>query len=123
MSTTAFTHEPRRVLTRKQRAILFANRNGRCDGCGRKLRSGEKWIADHRIALANGGTNSEDNFDVLCAGCDAIKTPTDLTRAAKSKRVAVNHTVPSEFRSTSRPMPGSRASGLSKRMNGRVERR
>lgn len=33
---------------------------------------------DHIVALANGGTNDEDNLQGLCAACHEIKTIADL---------------------------------------------
>ena len=33
---------------------------------------------DHIVALANGGTNDEDNLQGLCAACHEIKTTADL---------------------------------------------
>jgi 5-methylcytosine-specific restriction protein A len=38
---------------------------------------------DHIIALVNGGTNDEDNFQGLCRPCHVEKTAADLGRIYK----------------------------------------
>ena len=48
---------PPRVLLR-----IFQREKGICHISGRKIRSGMKWQADHKIALINGGANSESNL-------------------------------------------------------------
>jgi 5-methylcytosine-specific restriction enzyme A len=120
----AFTHAKRRVLTDRERAKLFLDGGGRCAECKRILKSGDKWTADHIIARENGGTEDNSNFQVLCEWCDKLKTAADHGKAAKIRSVAAKHVVPtSERKQKSRPLDGTKASGMRKRMNGTVERR
>ena len=120
----AFVHEPRRRLTDQQRAALFLARGGKCECCGRRIRAGEIWHLDHRIALENGGDNSDGNLSVLCTWCHKDKTKEDHAKAAKSRHVATAHVVPTIHRQKKwKPLPGSRRSGWRKRMDGTVERR
>jgi len=96
----AFVHEKRKDLNDRERAELFALANGHCQMCTRKIPVGDDWDADHIIALENGGTNAfPDNWQVLCSWChDGDKTPDDHRRAAKSKRVYIQHVVPARHR-------------------------
>lgn len=118
---SAFVHEPRRTLSPKARAERFAACGGRCSMCDRKLGPADRWDVDHTIALAAGGTNDASNLRVVCAWCHDLKSRADTAIAAKGKRRAIKATVPSEFRKKSRPMAGTKASGVRKRMNGLVE--
>jgi 5-methylcytosine-specific restriction enzyme A len=92
---------------------------GRCAICGRKIGAGERWECDHIVALANGGENRESNLRVLCCNCHKIKTRGDVAEKAKIARIRDKHLGIRPHQS--RPMPGSRASGIRKRMNGIVE--
>ena len=84
--TSPFSHEPRRRPSGQKMARIFAACDGRCRGpCKRKLRPGEDWDADHIIALENGGTNDIDNFQILCAGCHALKTKADHAAAERQR--------------------------------------
>jgi len=48
---------PKRVRLR-----IFERERGRCWITGRKIRPGEAWELDHRIALCNGGRHSEEEL-------------------------------------------------------------
>lgn len=95
---SAFHHEKRGVMSPRRRAQVFASGDGRCAKCGRKLGPSDDWDIDHRIALECGGTDDDDNLQVLCDWCHDGKTAEDHGRASKGKRVATNHTVPKRFR-------------------------
>jgi len=75
---------------------------------------------DHIIPICIGGANGEINIEPLCRDCHSIKTKLDVRLKAKVARVRAKHL---GLRVKRNPFPGSRASGLRKRMNGRVERR
>lgn len=44
------------------RLRIFEREGGKCWITGRKIRPGEAWELDHRIALVNGGRHAEDNL-------------------------------------------------------------
>lgn len=104
----------------KVKAAAFQRANGNCEGCGAKLYPG-KYRYDHDLPDWLGGEPTLENCRVKCDGCDKPKTAADQTRIAKTKRQHLNH-IGAKSRK-GRPLPGSRASGLSKRMDGRVVRR
>jgi len=62
-----------------------------------------------------------DNRGPAHVSCARAKTRDDAKRLAKAKRQKRKHL--GIRQSKGRPMPGSKASGLKKRMNGKVERR
>ena len=95
---SAFVHEKRRARTARERAELFAERGGCCAKCKRKLGPRDRWDLDHVISLSSGGSDDDENLQVLCEWCHDGKTPGDVTKAAKIKRQAIGHTVPKEFR-------------------------
>ena len=75
---------------------------------------------DHLVALVNGGGNKETNLVPLHPKCHAIKTRRDVwVKALDAKREVKRR----GFKKQRNPMPGSRASGWRKRMDGTVERR
>lgn len=99
---------------------VFRRCGRRCSGtCRRKLRIGDGFICDHRIAIINGGENRERNLQILCDWCNAGKTLADVRQKAKVYRAGSKQF--HGFRSTHRPVPGSRASGIRKRMDWTVE--
>lgn len=69
------------------RLRVFEAAGGRCQCCGRKLGPGDKWQADHVIALINGGAHSEANLQCLCDWCHKAKTREDVAEKAKSARI------------------------------------
>ena len=132
MGNTPFHHNPRGSMTPMRRARIFAMRGGICGnpdrgeddwGCGRKLRSGETWTVEHDPALELGGVDKDDQCFVVCSWCRPDKDASDHGKAAKNREVYVSTFVPRKYRTKSKPMPGSKASGFKKRMDGTVERR
>jgi 5-methylcytosine-specific restriction protein A len=112
----------RREFAAKTKLAAWQRSGGKCEECGRKVGAGLKFEYDHTIPCEIDGTNDLDNCRVLCVGCHAIKTGTvDIPRAAKNRRIAADNAGVKTRRS--RPMPGTKASGLRKRMKGTVERR
>lgn len=95
--SNAFQHAKRRPRSARERAIIFAERGGRCAKCTRKC--GVKGFdLDHIIPLSAGGSDDDDNLQILCDFCHDGKTIDDLGTAAKIKRQAIRHTVPAEHR-------------------------
>ncbi len=79
--------EKRKSLTKKQRARLFLERDGRCHRCRRKIGAGERWIDEHFISLENGGSNDWSNRDLTCTGCFYAKNREDRKKASKGRRI------------------------------------
>jgi 5-methylcytosine-specific restriction endonuclease McrA len=103
------------------RVRVFLAKGGKCHACGRKVNAAvEPWTCEHLIALINGGENRESNLDVTCCNCLPAKNAGDV--AIKSKTAKMRKKTILKRKSKWRPMPGSRASGIRKRMNGDVER-
>jgi 5-methylcytosine-specific restriction endonuclease McrA len=108
----------RREFPPKVMQAAFDRAAGRCEGCTVKLYP-RKYQYDHRIPDSHGGEPTLDNCQVLCSACHSAKTKGDTTIAAKIKRVRRAY---AGIRRSGRPMPGSRASGIRKRMDGTVEK-
>lgn len=122
--TSAFHQDPREFLSDKQKLRLFAERKGRCHKCDHKLRSGERWIVEHVIALQNGGSNDWENLAITCFLCFPKKNAEDAAKAAKGRDVAVSCYLPSDQKQKKgRPLPGTKRSGWKHRMDGTWEKR
>lgn len=109
------TAVPERVQMR-----IFDLKSGTCWGCGRPLRA-EPWTCDHIDALINGGENRESNLQALgnkC--CNPDKNAADVREKSLIYRKRKKHI--GLRKSKWRPMPGTKASGIRKRMSGAVER-
>lgn len=112
---------PRAKISTRARLAVWEAHGGICCICGRKIEAGEKWIAEHVRALELGGADDQSNLAPAHESCAREKTRDDHRRAAKAKRVKARHVgakAPSK-----RPMPGSRASGWKRKMDGTWERR
>lgn len=111
----------RREFPAKIRAKRFELAGGHCEKCGNRLFPGRIHY-DHVIPDALGGEPTLENCEVLCTPCHGAKTSgEDVPRIAKSKRVRNNHI---GAKPPSRnPLPGSRASGWKRKMDGTVVRR
>lgn len=110
----------RREFSAKVKVEAFKRAGGNCEGCTVRLSVG-KFAYDHIIPDQLGGEPTIENCRVLCSACHGVKTFTaDVPAIAKAKRREAKHL---GAKRTSRPMPGSRASGISKRFDGTVVRR
>ena len=101
---------------------LLDRQHMKCRHCGRAI-VGRLCPpqADHIFAIINGGENRESNLKMLCRECHADKTAGDLEEKATVARVKSKHRGLGKHKS--RPMPGTRASGIRKKMDGTVEKR
>lgn len=109
----------RRSISDTERTRIFLAHQGVCAVCGGKI-VGKAWDLDHGRALALLGDDTEDNlYPVHRSPCHREKTKADVARIAKAKRNETRQLGAHRSRS---PLPGSRASGIRKRMNGQVER-
>lgn len=115
--------EDRNRLTRKQIADLFLAQDGKCKICGQRLlvkgHLPVEFIDEHLDPLSMGGTNDLSNRALVCKPCAKVKTSAEAPIRAKSNRIRDKHI--GAMKTKSRPMLGTRASGLRKRWNGTVE--
>lgn len=112
---------PRREFSAKVKVAAFARCGGLCEKCSARLSPG-KIDYDHIIPDALGGEPTLDNCAVLCRSCHrgaGSKTSADVKIIAKAKRVAAKHT--GAKAAPRRKIPGSKGSGVRKRMDGTVE--
>lgn len=77
---------PPRVMLR-----IFQRENGLCHLSHRKIQPGEKWQADHKIALVNGGENRESNLFPALEGAHKEKTKTDVAEKSYVASRAKSH--------------------------------
>jgi len=103
------------------RLRVFERHGGVCHISGRKIRAGEHWECDHVVALCNGGEHRERNLAPALAQPHREKTAADVAERAKIDRIRKRHL--GLAKPKGRPMPGSRASSIKKRMDGTVVRR
>ena len=96
------TKPPPRVLLR-----IFAREDGRCHISGRKIQPGEKWQADHKIALINGGENRESNLYPALVGPHAEKTKADVAEKSRVADLAKRHIGARRPKQTIASAPGS----------------
>lgn len=115
----------RREFPQSVRKLAFKRccRNGKpyCESCGIELVPGNICY-EHLQPDGLQGEPTLDNCGVWClSSCSNTKTHTqDNPRMAKADRVLK---AAFGLQAKKRPMPGSKASGLRRRMNGQVERR
>jgi 5-methylcytosine-specific restriction protein A len=98
---------------------VYTRGGEKCAICTRPIDEKLRPAIDHIIAIINGGKNAESNLQLLCVPCHAVKTKADVAEKSTVYRKRMKDrglTKPSRF-------PGSRASGLKKRMDGSVVRR
>ena len=103
---------------RLRRFFLY---DGRCASCTRKLGAGVPWQLDHVKPLIAGGENRETNLQPLCSTCHKAKTAGDIQNKSIVYRKQLKHA--GIKKATSRPIPGSKASGWKRKMDGSVVRR
>jgi len=61
-----------RSVSETKKKFIAAQQNWKCRHCGRQLDAG--FQVDHKIRLADGGTNHVNNLDALCPNCHSKKT-------------------------------------------------
>ena len=102
------------------RLRIWIRANGICQICTRRI-FGEIPQYDHVIALINGGGHRENNIQLVCFTCHTSKSRDDVAEKSMIYHKRLKHI--GIKKTSSRPMPGTKASGLKKRMDGTVERR
>jgi len=73
------------------RARIFLRENGVCHLSGRKIGPGDAWDLDHKVALINGGTHSEDNLFPALRDKHREKTAADVAEKSKVARIRAKH--------------------------------
>jgi 5-methylcytosine-specific restriction protein A len=92
---------------------IWEREGGRCWITHRKIRPGEAWDLDHRVALCNGGRHSEDNLAPALKDAHKAKTAEDVGIKAKTDRIRARHLgikSPSRRKIPSRPFQKARPS-------------
>ncbi|BAQ18356.1 HNH endonuclease [Methyloceanibacter caenitepidi] len=114
---------PRKTLTRKQKADIFVREDGICHICGERIDAvKEPWHADHVIPRAISGKDTLEEYKPAHLDCHGEKTSQDRKDIAKCDRIRADRLGVPKTRK-GRPLPGTKASGWKKRMDGSVERR
>lgn len=96
------------------RLRIFEAHGGRCWISGRKIRPGDAWDLDHKLALINGGRHSEDNLAPALRDRHRDKTSDDVAVKSKTARLRAAHLgikPPSKRKIPSRPFASSRWHG------------
>lgn len=70
---------------------IFQREGGKCHLSGRKIMPGDAYDFDHKVALCNGGTHSEDNLFPALRDKHRQKTASDVAIKAKTERMAKKH--------------------------------
>lgn len=110
----------RAEFSKATKLAAFQRSNGFCEQCDAKLFPGNiEYHHDKECAFE--GTSDLDNCFCLCRACHSMITKKRAAVIAKSNRIRNAHLGIKPRQS--RPMPGSKASGIRKRMDGTVERR
>jgi uncharacterized protein YozE (UPF0346 family) len=65
-------------ITLTQRFAVFKRDSYRCCICGMSAKDGCRLEVDHKVPVARGGTNAEDNLWTLCFECNRGKGTRDL---------------------------------------------
>lgn len=111
-----------RAIPPRVKERIARSAGDKCVKCDRKVGIKLRPEFDHALPLILGGQNRESNIQLLCHECHGAKTKLDLKLKAKVARVRTKLALGIAPKK-GRPMPGSKASGLRRRMDGTVERR
>lgn len=111
---TPDTKIPPRVRLR-----VWERDRGSCRNCNRKIGAGDKWGLDHDMPLILGGEHRESNLRVLCDWCHYAKSTLEVAVKSKVYRIRAKHT---GIKRKKNLLPGSKGSGIRRRMSGQVWR-
>ena len=76
----------RKSFSAKDRLRIFAAHNGVCGLSGVKIGAGDAWHIEHRVPVALGGSNDDENLYPALVEPHKAKTKDDVKRIAKAKR-------------------------------------
>ena len=74
----------RRGMTKPRAARIFLLRNGICFNCRQQIRQGQAWFVEHPDAVAQGGSDKDEDLWPSHTKCKAAKDAADA--ASKAKR-------------------------------------
>lgn len=113
----------RRSLSRLMRTRIFIDAGGVCCICNLSIcpERGEKWIVEHVKPLWLGGADDETNMRPAHQICAINKTADEAPVKAKNDRQRANF-LGIKRQPKGRPMAGTKASGIRRRMSGKVEK-
>ena len=103
------------------RLRIFERYGGVCQISTSRINVGDSWDLDHRKPIWDGGENCESNLWPVLSIHHQGKTAAEAGQRAEGKRHRAK--MAGIKRSVRNPMPGSRASGLKKRLDGTVVKR
>lgn len=112
----------RTEFSKRVKLAAWDRSRGQCEACGVKIRAGMGPHYDHVRPTFFNDDASLENCAVLCKTCHASKT-TDQDRPAIDRARRLHEKAIGAREKRSRPLPGSKASGWRKKMDGTVERR
>jgi 5-methylcytosine-specific restriction endonuclease McrA len=104
----------------KVKVAAFERANKCCENCGIPIYPAIGPEFDHRIPAEMCGDNSLSNCVCLCKNCHKKKTRMDMRDIVKARKVERRHI--GAIARKGRPIPGSRGTGLRKKMSGEVVR-
>ncbi|WP_456684543.1 HNH endonuclease [Bradyrhizobium sp. P5_C11_2] len=109
----------RRSLSGRRRLQAWERTAGTCVICGQRIDGvRERWTVEHIRALELGGADDLENMGPAHEACGREKTRDDHARAAEAKRQKIRHLGADV--GPARPLPGSRACALKRKVNGTV---
>ena len=119
-----------REFSRKVKAAAYERSDGLCEGmvagefpppyrCNAPLARGVEY--DHIVPYEYTQDSSLANCQCLCRLCHRLKTTDDVKWMRKAERV--RDRASGALKTKSRPIPGSKASGVKKGFDGKVTRR
>jgi 5-methylcytosine-specific restriction protein A len=73
------------------RLRIFEREGGKCWISGRKIRPGDLWDLDHKVALINGGEHRESNLFPALRDKHRQKTREDVRQKSEAARVRSKH--------------------------------
>ena len=112
----------RRTWTARRKLALFEAHAGRCHICGGRIDgTRERWEVEHIVPIALGGEDTEANCAPVRVACHRAKTAQDVATIAKAERVRAKHNGARPQRRAI--IPGSKASGWKRRIDGTSVRR
>lgn len=111
----------RQEFKKPVKVAAWKRANGHCEKCTAKLYPG-KYEYHHDKECTFGGDNSLENCVVLCVPCHDLITGARAKDVAKSNAVRNKH-AGIKRKPKGRPLPGTKASGWKRKMDGTLVRR